>query len=80
MIKKIIGKIKEVSEKVNNEIKFSFKTKWDYIRFIICNLFVLMSIFIFNSLYMTLFVLIVYSLIEYLIDQKNKADKTDDII
>lgn len=80
MIKKIIGKIKEVSEKVNNEIKNSFKTKWDYIRFIICQLFVLMSIFILNSVLMILVVIFTYILIEYLINVADKADKTDDII
>lgn len=80
MIKKIIGKIKEISEKINNEMKKSFKTKWDYIRFIICQVFVLISIFVFNSLFMILTVIFIYILIEYLINVADKADKTDDII
>lgn len=72
--------LKKVIEKINNELKKSFKTKWDFIRIAICQVFVLIAIFIFKSFFLILIVLAIYILIEYLIDQKNKADKTDDII
>lgn len=79
-LKKIKEELKNFNQKLKEELKKSFKTKYDYIGFIICQIFVLLAIFVFQSSYMTLFVIIIYCLIEYLIDQKNKAEQTDDII